>query len=101
MAGRATKGVDVGERQRGEPWLLIREHANGWIGQVEASDVPGKWHVTAYATRDDTPQPINGYVAGQRGAMRLADTLVKDHAPHRCRRCGPWRPSDEERLTSD
>ena len=89
----------MGDEHR-DQWLLIREHANGWIGQIEASEVPGKWHVAAYpTTRDDRELPVNGYVAGQRGAMQLADALVKDRAPHRCRRCGPWRPSDEQRLT--
>jgi hypothetical protein len=91
----------VGERQGREAWFLIREHANGWIAQIEASDVAGKWHVAAYPTRRDEPAPpINGYVASRRGAMRLADSLVKDHAPHRCRSCGPWRPSDDQRLSS-
>jgi hypothetical protein len=89
----------VGERQSPAAWFLIREHANGWVGQIEASDVAGKWHVAAYPTeQDQAPLPINGYVSGRRGAMRLADSLVKDHAPHRCRRCGPWRPSDDQRL---
>jgi len=89
----------VGDEQQGQ-WFLIREHANGWISQIEASEVHGKWHVAAYPTEHDhRALPVNGYVAGQRGAMRLADTLVKDRAPHQCRRCGPWRPSDEQRLS--
>ena len=89
----------MGEQQTPDPWFLIREHANGWIGQIEASDVTGKWHVVAYPTApEDPPLPINGYVADQRGAMRLADNLVNDHAPHRCGGCGPWRRSDEQRL---
>jgi hypothetical protein len=88
----------VGEQIR-DPWFLIREHANGWIGQIEASDLTGKWHVAAYPTAEEEPPlPISGYVADQRGAMRLADTLINDHAPHRCRACGPWRRSDEQRL---
>ena len=88
------------ERQRPEPWFLIREHANGWISQIESSETPGKWHVAAYPTEQDVPSvPVNGYVSGQRDAMRLANTLVKDRAPHRCDRCGPWRPSDEQRLS--
>lgn len=89
----------MGEQQREEPWFLIREHANGWLGQIEASDVRGKWHVAAYPTQGDTPQPVSGYVAGQRGAMQLADMLVTAHAPHECDRCGPWRRSDDQRLT--
>jgi hypothetical protein len=89
----------VGERHTSDSWFLIREHANGWVGQIEASEVPGKWHVAAYPTeREASPLPVNGYVRGQRDAMRLADTLVKDHAPHRCRNCGPWRSPDEQRL---
>ena len=91
----------MNERQAQEPWFLIREHENGWIGQIEASDVQGKWHVAAYPTeREQAPPPVNGYVAGQSGAMQLADTLVKDHAPHECRRCGPWRRSDDQRLSA-
>ena len=90
----------MNEPQRHDTWFLIREHANGWIGQIEASDVQGKWHVAAYPTRHgEQPLPVNGYVAGQRVAMRLADAMVKDRAPHRCRICGPWRRSDEQRLS--
>lgn len=89
----------MGEQQRQAPWFLIREHANGWIGQIEASEVPGKWHVAAYPTAQEAPPlPVNGYVAGRRGAMRLADDLVNDHAPHHCQQCGPWRRSDDQRL---
>ena len=82
-----------------DTWFLIREHANGWVGQIEASDVRGKWHVAAYSTEPDQfPLPINGYVMGRTGAMRLADNLVRDRAPHECRECGPWRRADEQRL---
>ena len=89
----------MGEQQSSGPWFLLREHANGWIGQIEASDVTDKWHVAAYTTdREEPPLPIRGYVTGQEDAMRLADSLIKDHAPHRCRECGPWRRSDEQRL---
>jgi hypothetical protein len=89
----------VSEQQRADAWFLIREHANGWIGRIESSDVNGKWHVAAYPTRhDEQPLPINGYVVSQSVAMRLADSLVKGRAPHRCRMCGPWRRSDDQRL---
>ena len=92
----------MGERQHCEDaWILLREHANGWVAQIEASDVTGKWHVAAYPTFQEAPPlPVAGYVAGQRGAMRLADTLVTDHAPHECDQCGPWRRSDDQRLSS-
>jgi hypothetical protein len=82
-----------------DAWMLIREHVNGWIGQIEASEVGGKWHVGAYPTEQEAPPlPINGYVVGQAGAMHLADSLVQDHAPHTCSHCGPWRRPDEQRL---
>lgn len=99
----ASKGEElVGEQQSPDAWFLIREHANGWIAQIEACDVTSKWHVAAYSSeQEQAPLPIKGYVADKRGAMRLADTLVSDHAPHRCDRCGPWRRSDEQRLTGD
>ena len=80
--------------------MLIREHTNGCVAQIEASDVEGKWHVAAYPTEPDAPViPVRGYVAGQTEAMHLADHLVQDHAPHACRECGPWRRSDEQRLS--
>lgn len=79
--------------------ILIREHVNGWIAQIEASEVVGKWHVAAYPTDgDEPPLPVRGYVSGQGAAMQLADSLVNDHAPHHCVACGPWRPADEQRL---
>ena len=88
------------QQQRPDPWFLIREHTNGWIAQIEASEVAGKWHVAAYPTEQEVPPlPINGYVASRKGAMQLADTLVNDHAPHPCDDCGPWRRSDEQRLS--
>jgi len=91
----------VADQPYHEPWFLIREHANGWIGQIEASEQSGKWHVAAYPSEHDGErQPVKGYVTGQQGAMQLADTLVKDHAPHQCRRCGPWRRADEQRLAA-
>lgn len=96
------RGRAVSDQQRPEPWFLIREHANGWIGQIEASDVPGKWHVAAYAVQPGVPPlPINGYVAGESGAKDLADTLVNDHAPHECDGyCGRWRRSDDQRESA-
>ena len=95
------RGQLVSDQQRLEPWFLIREHANGWIGQIEASEVPGKWHVAAYPTQPDVPVlPINGYVAGESGAKHLADTLVHTHAPHECDGCGRWRRSDDQRESA-
>ena len=91
----------MADEQYQEPWFLIREHANGWIGQIEASEQPGKWHVAAYPTEhDERHLPVNAYVAGQKGAMQLADSLVTQYAPHECRRCGPWRRADEQRLAA-
>lgn len=84
-----------------EPLTLLREHVNGWIAQIEASDdVDGKWHVVAYPTEGDAPElPVKAYVLGQHEAQQRADALVHDHAPHHCRECGPWRRSDEQRLS--
>jgi len=92
----------VGQRQRAsevEAWFLIREHTNGWVGRIEASEVSGKWHVAAYPTDGQAPPAINGYVTGRNGAMQLADTFVTDHAPHECKLCGPWRRADDQRLS--
>ena len=81
--------------------MLIREHANGCVAQIEASEVEGKWHVEAYSTEGGAPTiPVKGYVAGQVEAMQLADHLVQDHAPHRCHDCGPWRRTDDQRLSA-
>ena len=81
--------------------MLIREHVNGWIGQIDPGDVQGKWHVEAYPTDGDVPPPpVRGYVLGQREAMRLADRLVQDHASHACGECGSWRRPDEQRLSA-
>jgi hypothetical protein len=81
--------------------MLIREHVNGWIGQIDPGDVEGKWHVEAYPTEgDDPPPPVRGYILGQDEAMCLADGLVQDHAPHACGECGSWRRSDEQRFAA-
>lgn len=94
------RDVRLGEQEQHEvAAILIREHVNGWVAQIEASEVVGKWHVAAYPTECDQPSiPVHGYVAGRGGAMQLADTLVQDHAPHPCGDCGPWRRADEQRL---
>ncbi len=78
--------------------IFIREHANGWIAQIEAGEVAGKWHVAAYPTDGDEPEiPVHGYVLGDVQARQLADDLVQDHAPHACSECGQWRePAEEE-----
>jgi len=92
--------LDEPQQSAAEPWFLIREHVNGWIGQIEASEVEGKWHVAAYPTQPgQVPLRINGYVTGQTPAMHLADRLVKDGAPHECDECGPWRRADDQRLS--
>ena len=98
MRARGDFRVDEQEQHQ-VATTLIREHVNGWIAQIEAGEVVGKWHVAAYPTERDEPWiPVHGYVSGQAVAMQLADSLVQDHAAHPCSDCGPWRRSDEQRL---
>jgi len=72
----------------------IREHVNGWIGEVEADPAEAaddRWHVYAYPTdRSQQSIPAMPNVHGELQARALADQFVQEHAPHECTGCGPW-----------
>lgn len=74
-----------------------REHANGWIAEVEASDVQGQWHVVAYHPDIGLDQiPAALYVLGEVEAKQLGDTFVHEHGGHECSAaCMEWRLVDE------
>jgi hypothetical protein len=78
----------------------IREHANGWIAEVEASDAEDKWHVVAYhldISLDHIPAALD--VDGEVQAKHLADRLVQEHGRHQCETgCLDWRLVDAPKM---
>jgi hypothetical protein len=73
----------------------IREHVNGWIGEIESDAVEAaedRWHVYAYPTdRSQQSIPATPNVLGEHQARALADQFVQEHARHGCAQCGAWR----------
>jgi hypothetical protein len=86
------------ERETRVAMRYIREHANGWIAEVEASAVADQWHVVAYHLDiglDQIPAALD--VRGDVRAKELADGLVQEHGPHQCGTgCLDWRLVDAD-----